>query len=44
MRPRAYIFSMWHCLVIPYINPVIQAPGVQTDRIPRGPLPPIDLE
>ena len=34
MRPRAYIFSMWQCLVVPYINPANQARRVQTGHTP----------
>ena len=30
MRPTGHIFSMQQCLVVPYINPAIHAPGVQT--------------
>ena len=32
MRPTAYILSMLQCLVIPYINPANQVPGVKTDH------------
>ena len=34
MGPTAYIFSMWQCLVVPYINPASQAPGAQTGLAP----------
>ena len=30
MSPTAYIFIKYLCLVVPYINPVNQVPGVQT--------------
>ena len=30
MRPTAYIFSVQQCLVVPYINPANQDPGVKT--------------
>ena len=30
MRPTPYIFGMLQCLVVPYINPANQGPGVQT--------------
>ena len=43
MRPRAYIFSMYQCLVVSYINPASQAPGAQTGHAQRGSLAPIDL-
>ena len=29
MRPTAHIFSMLQCVVVPYINPANDAPGVQ---------------
>ena len=35
MRPTAYIFSTEQCLVVPYINPAIQAPGIQLAK-PQG--------
>ena len=34
MGLRAYIFSMYQCLVVPYINPANQAPGAQTAHAP----------
>ena len=34
MRPRAYIFSMYQCLVVPYINPANHAPGAQIGHAP----------
>ena len=34
MRPRTNIFSMWQCLVDPYINPANYAPGVQAGQAP----------
>ena len=34
MRPTAYIFSMSQCLVVLYVNPANQAPGVQTGHTP----------
>ena len=30
MRPIAYIFSQLQCLVVPYIDPANQVPGVRT--------------
>ena len=36
MRPTAYIFSMQQCVVVPYLNPANQAPGVQTGHILGG--------
>ena len=32
MRPTVNIFSMQQCLVVSYINPANQAPGVQTGQ------------
>ena len=29
MRPTAYIFGMYQCLVVPFINPANHTPGVQ---------------
>ena len=34
MRPKAYIFSMKQCFVIPYINRANQAPGACTGHSP----------
>ena len=34
MRPTTYIFSIEQCLVVPYINPANEAPGVQTGHAP----------
>ena len=34
MRPRAYIFSIKQCVVVPYINVANQAPGVQIGHAP----------
>ena len=34
MRPTVYIFSLKQCLVVPYINPADQDPGVQTVHTP----------
>ena len=36
MRPTAYIFSMYQCLVVPYINPANQALGLQTGHTTGG--------
>ena len=40
---RAYIFSMLHCLVEPYINLANHAPGSKLTKN-RGSLAPIDLK
>ena len=42
MRPTVYIFSMYQCLVVPYINPANQALGPKL-AMPQGSLAPIDL-
>ena len=34
MRPTAYIFSVWQCLVVPYIKPANQAPWLQIGHAP----------
>ena len=36
MRPTAYIFSMYQCLVVPYLTSANQAPGLQTGHTPAG--------
>ena len=36
MKPTAYIFSMYQCLVVPYINPANQASGHQTGHTLGG--------
>ena len=34
MRHTDYIFIIWQCLVVPYINSANQAPGAQTCHFP----------
>ena len=42
-RPRAFIFYMWQCVVILFLNPVNHAYGSKM-ALPWGSLAPIDLQ